>query len=64
MADALALAKGQLVERATVMLYRTAVMLEIAAEKRGWPDHITGLPDWTRSPRGEAEAVFNELDAG
>jgi hypothetical protein len=45
MAEALMLAKGQPVERATVMLYRTAVMLEIAAERKGWPDRIPGLPD-------------------
>jgi hypothetical protein len=51
MAEALTLAKGQPVERAVAMLLRTAVMLEIAAERKGWPDRIAGLPDRTRSPR-------------
>jgi hypothetical protein len=59
MADVLTASKGQPVERATVMLHRTAVMLEIAAERKGWPDWIVGLPDrGPRSPRAEAEAVF------
>jgi hypothetical protein len=45
MAEALMLVKGQPIERAVAMLHRTAVMLEIAAERKGWPDRITGLPD-------------------
>jgi hypothetical protein len=45
MAEALSLSKGQPVERAVAMLLRTAVMLEIAAERKGWPDRIAGLPD-------------------
>jgi hypothetical protein len=45
MAEALSLCKGQPVDHATVMLHRTAVMLEIAAERKGWPDRITGLSD-------------------
>jgi hypothetical protein len=49
-------------ERATVMLRRIAVMLEIAAERKGWPDRIVGLPDKTRSPRAEAEAAFGEVE--
>jgi hypothetical protein len=61
MADALSLSKGQPIERAVAMLLRTAVMLEIAAERKGWPDRITGLPDKApRSPRAAAEAVFDE----
>jgi hypothetical protein len=35
-------------------------MLEIAAERRGWPDRIAGLPDRTRPQQAEAEAVFGE----
>jgi hypothetical protein len=45
MAEAPSLCKGQPVDRATVMLLRTAVMLEIAAERKSWPDRIAGLPD-------------------
>jgi hypothetical protein len=41
------------------MLYRTAMMLEIAAEWKGWPDRIAGLPgQGSMSPRAEAEALF------
>jgi hypothetical protein len=40
------LCEGQPVERAMVMLHRTAVMLEIAAERKGgqteWPGSRTG----------------------
>jgi hypothetical protein len=56
MAEVLMHVKGQPIERATTMLHRTAVMLEIAAERKGWPDRIAGLPD--RSPRAPAEALF------
>jgi hypothetical protein len=45
MAEALTLGKGQPVERQAAMQVRTAIMLEIAAERRGWPEHIEGLPD-------------------
>ncbi len=60
LADALMLSKGQPIERAAAMLFRTAVMLEIAAERKYWPNRIPGLPDRTRAPRAEAEAVFDE----
>ncbi len=60
MSDALMLSKGQPIERAVAMLLRTAVMLEIAAERKGWPDRIAGLPDIQRSRRAEAEAVFDD----
>ncbi len=38
-------------------------MLEIAAERKGWPERIPGLPDRTRSRRAAAEAVFGEAEA-
>jgi hypothetical protein len=60
MSEVLMLAKGQPIERATTMLHRTAVMLEICAERKGWPDRITGIPDRTQSLRDDAEAVFDE----
>jgi hypothetical protein len=64
MADALTLSKGQPVERAVAMMLRTAVMLEIAAEQKGWPDRIVGLPDkGLRSLRAETEAVFDAAGA-
>jgi hypothetical protein len=44
MAEALTLSKGQSVDRAAAMLLRTAAMLEIAAECRGWPKRVSGLP--------------------
>jgi hypothetical protein len=50
------------VERATAMLHRIAVMLEIAGERKGWPDRIVGLPDRTWSPRAEVEAAFGEVE--
>jgi hypothetical protein len=57
--------EGATVERAAAMLLRTAVLLEICAEKKGWPDRIVGLPD--REPnaaaRAAAEAVFDEVDS-
>lgn len=61
MAEALMFSKGQPVERAAAMLLRTAVMLEIAAERKGWPERIAGLPDrGSRSSRAAAEALFDE----
>jgi len=52
MAEALTLGKGQPVERQATMILRTAVMLEIAAERKAWPEHIVGLPDTRRrAPR-------------
>jgi hypothetical protein len=52
MADALTLSKGQPVERQAAMQVRTAIMLEIAAERLGWPERIVGLPDAARrAPR-------------
>jgi hypothetical protein len=33
------------------MLMRTAIMLEIATERRGWRERITGLPDVRRAAR-------------
>jgi hypothetical protein len=58
MADALTLSKGQPVDRAVAMLLRTAVMLEISAERKGWPNRIAGLADQGQS-EAEAEAVFD-----
>jgi hypothetical protein len=64
MSEALMFAKGQPVDRATTMLLRTAIALEIAADRKGWPDRIRGLPD--RGPkaaaREAAEAAFDEGD--
>jgi endonuclease/exonuclease/phosphatase family protein len=50
MADALTLSKGQPVDRATVMLHRTAVMLEIAAERKGWPDRTPACRTYNGRP--------------
>jgi hypothetical protein len=60
MADALTLSKGQPAERAAAMMVRTAVMLELAAGRKGWPDRISGFPDrGSRSrARAAADAVF------
>jgi hypothetical protein len=33
------------------MLIRTAIMLEVAAERRGWRERITGLLDARRAAR-------------
>ena len=57
-AETLLAVKGQSAERAATMLFRMAVALEVLAERKGWPDKIAGLPD--RSPRSEAEAVFDD----
>jgi hypothetical protein len=62
-AEVLTLPKGQPVERAVAMLLRTAVMLEIAADRKGWPDRIAGLPDRQRSPRASADGVFSQVAA-
>jgi hypothetical protein len=43
--DTLLAVKGQPVERAVTMLVRMAVAFEVLAERRGWPDVISGLPD-------------------
>jgi hypothetical protein len=62
--EALSLVKGQPIDRASAMLRRTAVMLEIAAERKGWRDRIAGLPDrGSTSPRAEAEALFGGTGA-
>jgi hypothetical protein len=42
------------------MMLRTAARLEIAGERKGWPDRIAGLPDGTRSPRAAVDALFDE----
>jgi hypothetical protein len=48
-------------QRAATMLVRMAVCLEVLAERKSWPERITGLPD--RSPRAEAEAAFRDVEA-
>jgi hypothetical protein len=59
LAEALMLGEGQPVERQAAMFLRTAVTLEIAAERKAWPERIAGLPDRrAKSPRTAAEAVF------
>ncbi len=35
--------RGQPRERACAMLVRTAIMLEIAVDRRGWPERIVGM---------------------
>ena len=35
--------RGQPRDRACAMLVRTAIMLEIAVDRRGWPERIVGL---------------------
>jgi hypothetical protein len=52
MSEALALSRGQPTDRATVMLHRTAIMLEIAAETRGSAVHPPGLSGRFRSLHG------------
>jgi hypothetical protein len=62
MSEALMFAKGQPMDRAAATLLRTAIALEIAADRKGWPDRIRGLLD--RGPRAAAreaaEAAFDE----
>ena len=59
MAETLTLGKGQPVERQAAMLLRTALMLEIVAERKGWPEHIVGLPDTKRrAPRIVVEGAL------
>jgi hypothetical protein len=35
--------RGQPIERACAMLVQTAIMLEIAVDRRGWPERILGM---------------------
>jgi len=38
--------RGQPRERACAMLVRTAIMLEIAVDRRGWPERMVGMLRW------------------
>jgi hypothetical protein len=42
------------------MFFRMAVALEVLAERKGWPERISGFSDRRlKSPRAAADAAFN-----
>ncbi len=55
-AETLMLAKGQPIQRSATMLVRMAVALEVLADRRRWPEHITGI-DVDRRPARARPAI-------